>query len=228
MGRRAGVLRATLGVVLIGGCVAHGPDPLLRDDFASYPAGEPWPEGALRGPWRTVFHGYGRVGVEPGGRDQVLALRPRAATDRQTTHAALVVSDRAFTDCALTARLQTRRRIRRGVPAAWEVAWLVFRYQDPQHFYYLALKPGGWELGKADPTGPGGQRFLRTGPQRFPLRRWHEATIEGRGDRLRVRADGELLAEFTDTDAPYLQGAVGFYTEDASVAFDEVSVVPSP
>jgi len=43
------------------------------------------------------------------------------------------------------------------------VAWVVFRYIDDDHFYHLALKPSGWELGKTDPSYPGGQRFLTTG-----------------------------------------------------------------
>jgi hypothetical protein len=45
------------------------------------------------------------------------------------------------------------------------------------------------------------------------------------GDMLKVSADGSLLAELTDTDGPYLQGAVGLYSEDADVVFDHIDRV---
>ena len=38
-------------------------------------------------------------------------------------------------------RVRTVRQLREGSPAnPWEVAWVVWNYVDPNHFYYLAIK----------------------------------------------------------------------------------------
>jgi hypothetical protein len=42
----------------------------------------------------------------------------------------------------------TERRLRGDRANPWDAAWLVWRYTDDQHFYYLVLKPDGFELGK--------------------------------------------------------------------------------
>ena len=106
----------------------------------------------------------------------------------------------------------------------WETAWAVFAYTDDNHFYYMAFKTNGWELGKVDPAYPGGQRFLADDttvptPVGTP-RRFH---IRQQGVTITVKLDDTTLTTFTDTERPYLRGRIGFYTEDAKVAFDNVS-----
>ncbi|WP_132250530.1 hypothetical protein [Methylobacterium segetis] len=39
---------------------------------------------------------------------------------------------------------------------------------------------------------------------------------------MTVTLDGRRLVSFTDTERPYREGRVDFYTEDAKVAFDNV------
>lgn len=183
------------------------------------PAG-PWAEGSVHGPWRTVFDGHGEV----TGHDDGLTLSPAPAPRPEETHAALVVSTAAYANVDYAARMRTVSQLRTPTPNPWEVPWLLWAYADPEHFYYLTLKPNGWELGKRDPAYPGGQRFLATGPGSFPVGRTSAVRIAQRGARMEVSVDGRGLVAYQDQERPYEQGSVGMYTEDASVVFSEVSV----
>ncbi|MFJ5777247.1 calcium-binding protein [Streptomyces sp. NPDC093094] len=176
----------------------------------------PWTDGSMHGRWLSVFNGHGTN----YGDDGFLALSPRAATDPGNTHAGLVVSTATYTDVTFEARMRTVRQLREPRPNPWEVPWLVWGYSDPEHFYYITLKPNGWELGKRDPAYPGGQRFLATGHQRYRVGDWHRVRVEQRGAVLEVGVSGEPLVTFTDTERPYLLGSVGAYTEDATVRFE--------
>lgn len=205
----------------------HAPEPrtsALHEDFESYPSGEQWPQGAVRGLWQTVFNGYGYVGATDDG-SRALELSPQAATDPAETHAALVLSTKSFGDVDLVARVRTVRQLRASAPNPWEVGWVLFRYADPTHFYYLVLKPNGWELGKEDPAYPGAQRFLATGSDRvFPTGRWYDVHVRMTGATVTVDVDGAPLITFTDEERPYGSGSVGLYSEDATVHIDDVRV----
>jgi hypothetical protein len=182
---------------------------------------QPWSEGSRHGPWLTVFTGYGRV---QGGDDE-LELAPRPATTAERTHAALVVGVTTHEDLALSADVRTDSQLRRGDPNAWEVGWVLWHYSSPSRFYALALKPNGWELSKQDPAAPGGQRFLDSGTTpAFPVRNEYRVSVVQVGPLIKVSADGRLLTAFTDSQQPYLDGQVGFYTEDAKVTFRNIHV----
>jgi hypothetical protein len=170
----------------------------------------------------VIYTGYGHV-VESDG---VITLSPRAAREPSVTHAALVATT-AVAGAVFTTTIATRttQQLRLPHPNPWEVGWVLWNYTDDEHFYYVALKPNGWEVGKEDPAYPGAQRFLVTGTKAFPLDRWHEVTIRQSGTTFVVVANGETLATFTDKERPYTGGHVGLYTEDATVEFRPV-VVP--
>ena len=123
-------------------------------------------------------------------------------------------------------RPEVRKQLRTGsTPNAWEVGWVLWHYTDDTHFYYLALKPDGWELGKEDPAYPGAQRFLRTASSpTFTVGSWHKVTVQQVANVITVSADGVALGSFTDLERPYLSGRLGLYTEDAQVHFDDVTV----
>jgi hypothetical protein len=197
---------------------------LFSQNFESLAVGEPWAEGTVHGRLKSVFDGYGTIGV---GRDdsRVLSIAPQASTHPEETHAALVASVQSFDNFELTARMKTQRQLRQSDPNPWEVGWVVWNYKDNTHFYYLILKPNGWELGKRDPAYPGGQRFLATGSNRsYPVGTWNSVRIRQVGNTVRVSANGEILTKFTDTERPYGAGSVGFYAEDAHVNFDDIAV----
>jgi hypothetical protein len=155
---------------------------------------------------------------------QVLILEPKAAARSEDTHAALVVSRGSFSNVRFGGEAMTITQLRTGSPAnEWETAWAVFACTDNDHFYYLALKTNGWELGKRDPAYEGGQRFLATGPEHAstPGRVAHFEIVQD-GARITVRIDGEPVTTFTDEERSYLSGKIGFYTEDAKVSFDNI------
>ena len=95
----------------------------------------------------------------------MLVLSPSVATRADETHSALVLTRKRYRgNLSFAGRLRTVRQLRTGsAPNPWECGWIVWNYQDAEHFYYLAVKPNGWELGKRDPVYAGGQNSSRPG-----------------------------------------------------------------
>jgi hypothetical protein len=109
-----------------------------------------------------------------------------------------------------------------------EVGWLVWNYQDNDHFYYLAAKPNGWELGRRDPAFHGGQQFLATDSEhKYEIGRRHELRIAQAGGTIDAWIDGEHVVSYTDP-APYLEGRIGFYCEDSEVYFEDLELKSQP
>jgi YD repeat-containing protein len=180
-------------------------------------------------PWRIAYDGYGHVSANTHRGILRITLQPARATSPADTHAALMLSANRWRDLTADVRIRTNRQLRRPHPNAWEVAWLLWHYTNDQHFYYIILKPNGWELGKEDPSYPGNQRYLATGTHpAFPTTRWYAVGIQQRGDAIQVSVDGHRLIRFVDTQNPYLSGRVGLYAEDASATFQPVAIDPAP
>jgi hypothetical protein len=198
---------------------------MSADSFGSKPSSG-WRDGETHGDWRTVYHGYGDVGIS---RDGVLYEVPRASKRRNETHACLVASTGHFSDFVTDVRMRTVRQVRKGRANPWEVAWILWHYTDDVHFYYLSLKPNGWELGKEDPAYPGAQRYLLTSSlQRFPIGRWYDVRIAHVGNTFAAWVDGKQLFEYQDLERPYGGGAIGLYNEDSLVNFDDVTIAGAP
>ncbi|MEV0169756.1 family 16 glycoside hydrolase [Streptomyces sp. NPDC050803] len=210
---RRGVLTVLVAAVALAGLLSITLSQCGSDEAGPPPT--PWADGSTHGRWVSVFNGHGTN----SGDDDSLTLSPMPAEDPGTTHAGLVVSTAAYTDVRFEARMRTVEQLREPDPNPWEVPWLVWAYTDPEHFYYVTLKPNGWELGKRDPAYPGGQRFLATGHEKYEVGDWHTVRVEQRGAELVVEVDGKKLITFTDTERPYPTGQVGAYTEDATVEF---------
>lgn len=208
------LLRGVLLAVTLAGVLAITLTQCASDEPAPPPT--PWADGSTHGRWLSVFNGHGTN----SGDDDSLTLSPMPAEDPGTTHAGLVVSTASYRDVRFEARMRTVEQLREPDPNPWEVPWLVWAYTDPEHFYYVTLKPNGWELGKRDPAYPGGQRFLATGHEKYEVGDWSEVLVEQRGASVTVTVDGETLVKFTDAERPYLEGKVGAYTEDATVRFE--------
>jgi len=163
--------------------------------------------------------------LESSNTSQLLSLAPAAATSAAETHAALVVSQAALSgDFTYSAQVLTDQQLRTGSAAnPWETAWMVWDYTDNDHFYYFALKTNGWELGKRDPSYPGGQRFLATGSDvSFALKTWYGFSVIQAGSTMTISVDGRQIVSFTDQERPYGGGRVGLYSEDARVYLDNV------
>jgi hypothetical protein len=232
-----GLATAVAGAVLAGLVAVTSPTgaearpdaggrAVFREGFDGVRPGVAWQDGQIHGRWRSQFHGWGTTAVTDVEGRRVLMQRPRPAMRPDHTDASLVTTTRDFGDLELTASVRTLQQLRIPEPNPWEVAWLLWHYTDNTHFYYVALKPDGWELGKEDPAYPGAQRFLATGTAPgFPVGQWYDVRIRQAGDTTTVWVDGQRLVRFRDTERPYRRGAVGLYNEDAAVQFADVTVV---
>ncbi len=203
--------------------IALAPYVGFSDDFEAMPEGVAWGDGSTNGAWYSRYNGYGTVAIETDG-DKVLSLSPKAATATSTTHAALVLSTMRFNDVDFTVQVKTATQLRTPVPNAWESGWALWHFTDDTHFYYVALKPNGIEVGKEDPAYPGAQRFLVTlSNPSFAVGRWYTVRVKHVGTTFSIWIDGTLVTTFTDTERPYTGGTVGLYTEDADVHFNNFS-----
>ncbi len=196
-------------------------------------ASSAWEEGRSYGDWIAVYRGGGDVGIETdttdGASTQVLFERPAPPNDQDTTHACLVTSRFEAGDFELSVNVKTLRQLRHPMGQAWEGAWVLWHYVDKAHFYYAVLKTNGWELGKADPAVPGGQRFLKTGATPIMvIGGVAEFRIRQQGSTMTLSFGGAAVATVTDTARPLLGGKFGFYTEDAEVRFWHFQAAFSP
>ena len=184
--------------------------PRLRSDCLA--------QGQEFGAWTVRFDGYGCVAVGGAGAQGTLSMGPKVAQKDFQTHAPMVLGPAYGDHLMLHARVETMAQLRGGTPNPWEVAWVIWHYEDDSHFYYFIPKPNGWELGKRDPHYPGGQRFLASGTgTTFPIGTIYEVTIVQDEDRLAVFVDGREITRTRDAEQPYRQGRIGIYAEDAAV-----------
>jgi len=203
----------------------------FTDDFASYPRNTCFPDGATFGPWTVAFTGYGCVKTTTDAGGSLLQEEPMPSSTPAETHASMVLGPRFSGPItyALTMKTVAHTRVNTA-PNPWEVAWVAWNYTDDTHFYYLALKTNGWELGKEDPAYPGAQRFLATGSSpAFPIGNWYDMRIvQDASNKISVFVGGTLLTTFVDTERPYTSGRIAFYNEDARVQLRKVAVTVTP
>jgi len=188
-------------------------------------------DGANLGRWKVEFGGEGCFSVKEEGNKPVMHLRPKESIGAEETHAALATGPSYSGDLDLMCTAKTICQLRKKNPGKnWEVGWVVWNFTDLHHFYYFALKPKGWELGKRDRRYRGCQRFLATGyAPSNRLGKSNRYVIRQRGNTISVAVDGKQVARFTDNERPYLKGKIGAYCEDAEVTFSEVMVTcPKP
>lgn len=208
----------------------------LSDSFSGYTLGTSYTDGqAIGTSWVDKFGGGGHVSIvaAPDG-GQALQTSPAVATSSGSSNAALVTSSASFAgNYAVHAKYRTSAQLRTGsTPNPWEVAWLVWGYQDNSHFYNLVLKPNGWEVDKeVNVSGSQSQVFLasNTTPT-FPLNQTYTVdivtTVASGVPTFAITVNGVFLANVTDTDTtnPHiLSGAVGLYSEDSTADWEMVT-----
>ncbi len=191
--------------------VTSSPNSLFSDDFS----------GTLA-KWQIAWTGYGTVRIENGA----LMEQPKTSITAGETNSSMVRSLQGITwkDYTYELRMNTAAQLRTGSnPNPWEAGWITFRHQENSKFYYFVLKPNGIELGKA--LGNYQQAFFVTkeSPQ-LQLGQWVNFRIVLKGANIKVYVNGSLVADYTDTNAPFLTGGIGLYNEDAKVYYDDVSV----
>lgn len=204
----------------------------FTDDFASYPKNTCFPDGSSFGPWKVAFTGYGCVKAMTDSAGSLLQEEPMPSSTPAETHASMILGPQFSGPITYSLTMKTVAHTRvNSAPNPWEVAWVAWNYTDDTHFYYLALKTNGWELGKEDPAYPGAQRFLATGSSpAFPIGTWYNVRIvQDASNKISVFVDDKLITTFVDTERPYTSGRISFYNEDARVQLRKVAVnVPVP
>lgn len=166
---------------------------------------------------------WGAIATENGE----LSLKSQPPTTISETHSALVTSKKAGSNYRFETDVATLDQLRQNnSPNTWEIAWVLFRFQDLTRYYYFILKPNGFELGKKH--GSDGQIFLVTG-ENFKLElnkryRWKILTKEA---NIQIFINEIKIIDYTDPD-PILNGSIGLYEEDSLVQFDNVLLEDLP
>jgi hypothetical protein len=205
------------------------PAPIILEQWRGYPAGSRFVDGTSFGPWVARFNGLGTVSIVNDAKmGPALELSPKGSTMADETHAALVTTAAQLGDFDATVVMLTVKQLRTPTPNGWESAWILWRYVDREHFYYLNLNASGWELGKEDATRTPARRFLITGAvPALVVGRPNTIRIVQRGDTFSVFADSKPIVQFSDYEEPYQVGPLGLYCEDSIVRFGRI-VVTTP
>ena len=110
------------------------------------------------GKWFNKYNGFGATGTanvtpttatDNDNNNTVFYEEPKTSTSPNETHAALTLTTQIYEDVDLQLKVKTNEQLRQNsTPNPWEVAWIMWRFQDDWHHYYFIFKPNGVELGK--------------------------------------------------------------------------------
>jgi len=180
--------------------------------------------------WFSLWDGDGSMGVKQmHDGNNVLFLEPKPSTESTETRSALVLSALEYKDFVLSLDVMTERQLRQNTPPnPWEVAWIIWRWQDNTHFYYFNVAFDASEVGKYDGgQNPQNQKFLvSTETLTAVVGQWMHWDITVRGDHITVEVDGTRIFDFEDSSS-FDTGKLGLYTEDAAVVFDNIRITPT-
>src|ERR671923_1579560 len=189
------------------------------------------------GKWLGMYNGHGSSGttittmtttVSPG--NEVFFQKPKASAFPNETYAALTLTTQEYEDVDIYLKVRTVQQLRQNSPPnPWEVAWVMWRYQDDWHHYYFIFKPNGIELGKKQNDERADEQvflFTANEPQ-LAMKRWNIWNIRMVDNHievwLKVGWSWKKVVDYYDMNNP-IEGAgrVGLYNEDAHVQFDNV------
>jgi len=131
-----------------------------------------------------------------------------------------VAGEKSWRDYEYTARLKTDRAGKHN----WNVPRLVFRFQDPDNYYYLVPnKDGRLELAKHEHGK--WKTWLASAPDYGDPTAWHTYKIRVVGNTITVFADGKKMLQYVDPH-PIPAGQVGAYMAGARGRYGDVHVEP--
>lgn len=190
------------------------------------PAPAPTPTQLPTLSFDTIYNGYGFVNL-----GSILTLSPKASTQPYETHAALVTSKETFYgnyEARFTITTESQLRTNTS-PNPWETGWFVFGYKPDATFKYLILKPNGYGIELGESLGNDRQNFLWTsavGADSFPIGRSYDVRVRVENRVVSLFVDGvqRLSYPLSSRDLLSTDGKVGFYSEDARVKIENVSI----
>lgn len=98
-----------------------------------------------------------------------------------------------------------------------QMAGVIFRYEDPQNYYYVRASSKGNTFRFFKVVG--GQRSAPIGPEMpIPAGEWHELKVQMDGNMIKCFLNGKQAIP-TMTDNSLASGFVGFWTKSDSVSY---------
>ena len=185
------------------------------------------------GKWLSKWNAGGEMGVKTENGNNVFYGYPKTATSPGQTFSSFALSTQKFSDMTLEVDMKTYKQLRQNsAPNSWESAWVMWRWTDLFHHYYFVLKTSGIEFGKKDTSCSCEQQvFLNTGTSpTLKIDSWNHVKISSIGKHTTIWLDGVRVVDMDDpsysSTADMSGGYIGLYNEDASSAFDKVTVTP--
>jgi Domain of Unknown Function (DUF1080) len=190
------------------------------------------------GKWLNKYNGLGASGTvnitssTATDTNTVFYEEPKTSTSPNETHAALTLTTQTYEDVEMHLKVKTNKQLRQNsAPNPWEVAWIMWRYQDDWHHYYFIFKPNGIELGKKQNENQAEEQiFLYTANEpKLKIDEWNIWYIKMSGNHIEIWleiADGSMqkVVNYYDNTPIMGSGNIGLYTEDAHVQFDDVHI----
>jgi hypothetical protein len=217
----------------------------LYDDFESHAYTITDNQTSPNGKWFNKYSGSGTSGTvtiissssltSPNNKNNnntVFYEKPKNSTNPNQTHAALTLTTQAYEDAEMHIKVKTNQQLRQNsTPNPWEVAWIMWRYQDDWHHYYFIFKPNGIELGKKQNDNQAEEQiFLYTANEPIlKINEWNTWYLKMSDNHIEIwleMADGFLqrVVNYYDNEPIVGPGKIGLYTEDAYVQFDDVYI----
>jgi hypothetical protein len=195
------------------------------------------------GKWFNKYSGFGTSGTvtipavpATDNNNTVFYEMPKNSTSPEETHAALTLTTQTYEDFEIYLKVKTLQQLRQNsTPNLWEVAWVMWRFQDDWHHYYFIFKPNGVELGKKQNENQAEEQiFLYTADEpKLNFDEWSAWYIKMSGNHIEIWLELEeygpwqKVVDYHD-DLPIVgPGHIGLYTEDAHVQFDDIHIASS-
>jgi len=219
---------------------------VLYDDFSGDPYTLEDGEFSPDCKWQSIHNGFGSLGVrsenDSNAERSVFFEMPARSVgssgvnpDNRTTygtHAGLVLTtSHDYKNFHLSLDVKTMEQLRiANPPNPWETAWIMFDYVDDWHHYYLIPKPNGVELGKKDNNSQLEKQIdlISVSNPKSSVGSWQHLDLIVEENRFRAFVNGSKVIDYVDQSLSNEEfgrgGAVGLYTEDAEVVFDNVYI----
>ncbi|HEX9318162.1 MAG TPA: fibronectin type III domain-containing protein [Nitrososphaeraceae archaeon] len=185
------------------------------------------------GKWLNRYTSYGQMGVKTENGNNIFYEYPKASTQSGETHSSLALSTQKFSNAVIEFDMRTDKQLRQNSPPnTWEAAWVMWRFVDDFHHYYFVLKTNGIEFGKKDTSCHCEEQvFLKTeNSPKLQLSSWAHLKISSIGKHTTIWVNEAQVVDMDDpsysSTSDMSSGSIGLYNEDASVAFDKVSISP--
>jgi|GEM_PF-1672770 len=200
------LLLAATGAASGSPTVAAAGNPVYHDDFEDGNANG-WT--VSKGDWVVTSDGDTQVFKQTG--------------NTTSTEGFVTAGEADGSDYTVSAKVKAISSL--GTAAA---SGVMLRLQNDNNFYLFRINWGTQQAQLLKRTN-GSYQYVKSVPLSSPGvvdGQWYELKAEAYGNVIEGYVDGVKLLSYTDTDAPFLQGASGFRTYAQVVEFDDFNIQP--